>query len=1200
MFTEKAQAIIDAAKGRAAAQGAEELELDCILAAVGADTEAGVRLADCLTHGDAVDLRGRCPELGPAAPRREPMPPSQAVREMTADALRLASADGVPDRNHPGQANVGHLCCSLAMSRDACRILGGIHPMREEDARGLLAEWAQSGASGATIGEVVGRLRGLRQELLSRIFGQDHAVHAFVEGLYNAEVTAAADRERKRPAAVFVFAGPPGVGKTYMSELSASHLDRPFRRFDMTGFTDQQSHNQLVGFAPSYSGAQAGMLTGFVEKSPNAVLLFDEIEKAHLNVIQFFYQILDAGRLEDKFLGRDVPFRDTIIIFTTNAGRDLYDNPNKAGIGAANAGYHRRTILSALENEKNPQTGKAVFPPAICSRLAQGYPVLFNHLGINELERVAGAALARTEALLERQYFKGFEHDSLVPISLVLREGGLADARQVSAEAEKFLKTELFKFASLYARNRVDHVLEDFDTVRIELTAGVQAMPPEIATLYECGDTPRILLVASPDLTQAFCEHVPEVAWDAALTAEDALDRLGAEDFDLVLLDIWIREREKGDGKILPDSAMRTVRQGQDYVPLSARALDEGRDILRRIHERHPAVPIYLLSFEPIAAATAPNSIDRASNGKTTSLDATSVSEPSEGGDAPFRRPIDEELFLACVRAGGARGLLTTGFVGPCTIDWQKRRERFAATIAETARRLYREKKAREMAQQRQVLAFDTSAHLDHKGRQLLISLREFRLSRAIDAADAAALVDDVQRPNTTFEDVIGADEAKEELRFFVEYLRNPKQMIARGLVPPKGILLHGPPGTGKTMLARALAGESNCAFIERSASNFVTIWQGSGPQNIRDLFERARRYAPAIVFIDEIDAIGKTRTGGAQAEENTLNALLTEMDGFGQGAVDRPVFVLAATNFEVKEDESNRNRGRRLDPALVRRFSRKIRVDLPDRAARALYLRKRLAKRRACSVSESMVERVAERSPGMSIAALESIIEAAAREAVKRDSELNDELLDSAFETVRFGAARERDPDAITATARHEAGHVIMYWLAGWWPVYVTVVSRGGHGGYMQHSASEREDGGTRTRAQLLADIRTSLGGRAAEIVYYGPEQGLSTGASQDLENATWCAREIACCYGMDEEFGHATASELFSPDGMSNPVHTEVHRAASRILKQEMANTLRLLEEHKQQLHAVAEALIARERLTADDLKALLPEVETPPRRS
>ena len=349
---------------------------------------------------------------------------------------------------------------------------------------------------------------------------------------------------------------------------------------------------------------------------------------------------------------------------------------------------------------------------------------------------------------------------------------------------------------------------------------------------------------------------------------------------------------------------------------------------------------------------------------------------------------------------------------------------------------------------------------MDSDRREISIRLRNLHLTRAIAAADAGEILEEVERPRTRFDEVIGADTAKEELKFFIDFLKNPRRFSALGLKPPKGVLLHGPPGTGKTMLARAMAAESNVAFIPVSAANFVTIWQGSGPQNIRDMFARARRYAPAIVFIDEIDAIGKVRTGGGsgQAEENTLNALLTEMDGFTGPSPDRPVFVLAATNFNVLsgDQETPDRQSRALDPALVRRFSRAILVDLPDKAARQKYFMMRLATVKGLSIPESVVELLAEKSTGMSIANLEQVIETAGRNALQKNKELTGDLLVEALDTAREGEAKEWSPEFLESTARHEAGHTILYWLAGWWSPEVSIVARADHGGGMRRSEEE------------------------------------------------------------------------------------------------------------------------------------------------
>lgn len=1158
MFTDKAQSITDRAKDFAFSCGAPELTLAHFLVAMGSQAEAGVLLAECVGLTPE-KLRAACPELPEPVACPGKLPLGEPVRAVLECAKQLA--EEVPDRFHPGLIDLPHLACAMAVSREVAAMLK-VTPLTREDASTLLATWQQRALETPKLEELIERLRGLRAELMTKVFGQDHAVQAFVEGLFNAEVVAAADSKRKSPRALFVFAGPPGVGKTFLAELGASALERPYKRFDMSAYSGHQQNEALVGMAKSYRGAHPGTLTEFVEKNPNAVLLFDEVEKAHTNTIHLFLQILDAGTLEDKYHERNVAFRDTTIILTTNAGRKLYDRPEASGVHSANAAFHRKTILDALETEINPLTREPFFPAAICSRMATGYPVLFNHLRVNELERVVQSELTRISSLFERQYFKQLTYHELLAMCLVLREGARADARTLRSQSETFIKTEIFKFCQLFKTDRLEDVLQQVDRIHLCLDGELADMEAEVRALFDQQERPRILLVADDDLANLYRESVTEIDWRAASTAADALEILANEEADLVLLDLWLEQSLNAQPSTFNPTA---TMQQFDHVPAAARGLDRGQELLRKIHERLPKQPVYLLSLADADAA-----------------------DPAQGS-------IDEELFMACVRAGGARGMVISRFIDGMVKGWEEHRDQFAASLLESCRRLYREKAADRLGQERKTLAFDTVPHIDNAKREILIRMRNLRLTRAIAAADAGEVLDDVERPRTRFEDVIGADTAKEELKFFIDYLKNPRRFMALGLKPPKGVLLHGPPGTGKTMLARSMAGESNVAFIAATASSFVTVWQGSGPQNVRDLFARARRYAPAIVFIDEIDAIGRVRSGASgagQAEELALNALLTEMDGFTSPAPDRPLFVLAATNFKVDAEnpDAPERSVRTLDPALVRRFSRTILVDLPDTAARKKYLALRLSEAKGAKISAETLELLAEKSAGMSIANLEQVLEIAARNAVRKGIALSDDLLVEALDTAREGEAKEWSPEFLESTARHEAGHTILYWLSGWWSPEVSIVARGDHGGGMRHCEQEvkRE---CLTREEMLAGIRTSLGGRAAEVLYYGPERGLTTGASSDLEKATKIARHMICLYGMDEQFGLLATPELFRyTEALSSPIYQRVSDAAGKILKEEMAKTINLLETHRAHLDAVAKALLETNRLYRKDLESIL----------
>lgn len=985
----------------------------------------------------------------------------------------------------------------------------------------------------AFLPDLTNRIRHMRAKLLSTVYGQDHAVHAFAEGMFAAEVLAASDEKRVRPRAIFVFAGPPGVGKTFLAEQAAQALEIPFKRFDMTSYADHQSYMGLIGFEKSYHEAKKGTLTGFVRSNPHCILLFDEIEKAHANTINLFLQILDAGRLNDRFLDEDVAFRDAIIIFTTNAGSSLYNGTS----GENAAGVSRGILLSALNTEIDPQTGRKYFPPAITSRMATGWPLLFNHLQAHHLEKISSGELSKLSVLFEKQYGIKVKYDDVVPTSLLLQEGGMADARTLRAQTELFFKNEIFKICRLWGEEHFTNAINHIEG--ISFVSQTDGLPDSVSELFVSSERPEMLLYAPQAMADAFKQKLPQYTIYTTQNVDEALSIAGEKDVRLVLINLTARSVTTSSYDLLKKPYYSqeigyNPSQGAsnfDYSPITDASISDGNRLFRTLRERLPDLPLYLLEAEDFA--------------------------------------IDPELEMSFIRAG-ARGKLSVQ---------KSELSVFEDQLASICRELYMQRIAARLANERKMVAFETVPRLRSSGREVEIRLCNYSIKRAVSAEDNGSVLDDVEKPDIRFSDVIGAQQAKDELQFFIEYLKNPKRFSAQGLKPPKGVLLYGPPGTGKTMLAKAMAGESDVAFIPTVASSFVTKYQGSGPEAVRALFQKARRYAPSIIFIDEIDAIGRKRgqSISGHGEEMALNALLAEMDGF---MVDpkRPVFVLAATNFEVEEGRHGMGV---IDPALSRRFDCKVLVDLPNEEEREAFLRMALSKIKAHAVTDEMIKRIAARSVGMSPSWLSSVMEMANRLAVKARTLIDDAALDEAYETIVHGSKKDWGMEYLERVARHEAGHAMIDYLNGNTPVYLTIIARGDHGGYMEHSADET--GPLMTKRELVDRIRTALGGRAAELVYYGAEEGLSTGASGDLRTATRIASSMIRHYGMDREYG------LFSDDA-DHEDPKEIRARVNALLSDEMNHAVDAIKANREKVDRLVQLLLKKNKLTAEEIRGCL----------
>lgn len=982
--------------------------------------------------------------------------------------------------------------------------------------------------------------------------GQSGPIESFCTGIEAALVRRLARSRRKaggqpvddkRPLGVFTFCGPSGVGKTFLSEKAAEELESygfHYHRFDMSGYMDHESANYLVGFPKTYKDAQSGDLTRYVRENPQSVIVFDEIEKAHEQVKHLFLQVLQEGELYDNYEERNVSFSDTILIFTTNAGRAAYEGE----AGTDLSGISTRVIVDALGKDKL-SNGTSAIPSALLSRLAAGNVIMFNRLGARDLLAICNKEFDRMGAQYLETSNIEIAHDEYVPTAILLSTGGLSDARSVRGDTAKFVTEnmgELFQALDEEAKRGAQPERPQ----KVEFSVNLEDIADERIRGYFTGKRSfKVACLANPsnaEREKLKGNKVMEYTTDDGKKVEflyphdlgfgdapedcpslsEVVDKL--DSCDAVLIDLAF-----GRNTTRPDDPVRF------YDAMDIKTY--GRRCFEYLRARKPLLPVFVI-------------------------------RPRGGWHYPSK--AERQSFME----KGARGFLDTEkssfFEDLCD----------AIDVAEQEKDILSLTRARKVLEFRTVIPRGKRSGL-RSGQTYSIRLEEFSLGVAPDSGDADDVLNGLNIPDDTFDDVVGNRVAVDSLKKASACLRDPSPFLDNSLSMPRGILLYGSPGTGKTMMARAMAHDADAVFIPTEANKLLN----GGAREIHRIFAVARRYAPSIIFIDEFDNIAQPRERLSVGGQAVVNALLTEMDGFKNDPT-RPVMVLAATNFSPSD----------LDAAAMRRFDTKLLITVPGYDDREKLIGKVVASIPALGVSKegtrgisaAGITYLANETQGWSPAKIVDLINFMGREALLTDDDPSrtcDTWVRELFELHEYGEVHEVSKEEEISAAVHESGHALVAYVSGIKPRSITNIARSYYLGLTEFDLDTYRN---RSLAQYLASVRMSLGGRAAECYYYGSipgkgmAEGINIGAHGDLQNATNVLLDALCQNGLDMKFGMA-----IYPNGQYSSAALE---RANAYLDYEFSEAYRIIQEHKDAFCGLWETLVTKRYLSGDEIEGIL----------
>jgi len=930
---------------------------------------------------------------------------------------------------------------------------------------------------GNRIGQAVKVEQQLKRDLNKQVIGQREAIESLTKGYLTSNIGLS-----EGPRLIFTFAGPSGVGKTYLSSIFCDLLNQyeqsgyAFTTFNMEQYADKQDAMKLFGSGLQYNEANLGVLTSAVRAQPRQVLLFDEIEKAHANVTQSLLSILDKGIAQDQTSQEFISFEQCIVIFTTNLGQEVLTNNHQK---------HQLNIFDVLRHAENPAT-KTKLSVEFINRLAKGYSVAFNPLQINHFVYLAEKELCKVTDYQEMLEFKWPENFASFLLQSLAPE---ITARQLTNCLVKLKADILVKASSLI----------DDDMLPISCAVSVTENMPGI-------DVKKLVLFDNdPRLQSQLTQSEFSLSTTVVDSFEDIRSMLEQHRPDAFLVDI-------------------------ESVTNGVLSLNEVTEHVQNINNRLP-----IFSYRVVA----------------TQADC-----------------LEEQILNHNVREHFELDLATFSLSFPAMI----KRINYYLTMEKTLLTMT----ARNEQLQYQCQVVKNNKILD-------VSFSKLSRRQVIQSTDLQETsLFNHSLPDNSLDDVIGLERAKNRLVEVIGWLKSPEKLLNFGVKVPTGFLFSGPPGTGKTLLAKAVAGECDLPFFSVTASELSTPHSGGTTENIKQLFATARKYAPSIVFIDEIDAIATQRTNNTDSSSRdknlTVNALLTEMDGFISS--EAPVFVMAATNHPQL-----------LDSAITRpgRFDETIYCDLPNKNARLIFF-KRFASKHKLNWQEAELHQLVSSAQGMSSAEIDQVQRESIYQAVGANQQLTTEHIKQTMIRIVYGAPSEHillGEDEKRRTAYHEAAHLLVNKIL--FPKqridFVTIEPRNQSLGFVATRAAEEYESYSKRR--VMNQLQVLLAGRVAEKLCTQDSDEVSTGASNDIEKATQLAMHAIYEGGIEPTVGPiniAMLTKFQESDLLAN-----AQQAVKQWLENAEQDVEKLLTEHCQQLTLVAETLLDKESLLGDEIALL-----------